>query len=437
MAATTFKIPRQSDREIISALQELGKQAGIPTPEIYIHPYDGANTAYYIPFAEVKKHELLKEILPLNDATFQSIALAGASPQRRNYVTVQRVGTELFDQVQINLDPNQQPRLSDEQGAKLIGLAKKLLKEIRVEGILSGLGSEEVTKYYEAREATLSRLEQMNQQLLYGIHERQQQLDKQFQKKSEDFEAQLGAQRDSQQKLFEEQMATVREREEALKTREAEFETRESKYLRRQHHKDMLKQLTSLSEKFQLTQGTRRLRWPIIIFLALFLVFCGTMTVLNFLQTSKLLDAAGNDLSKISWEHFTLLGLKQLGFAAGFLFGAWYFIKWNDRWLRQHADAEFMFKQMELDVNRASWVVEMASEWAEEKKADLPSHLVDSLTRNLFVYAQRRHDEAETPTDIPSLLLGASSTLKFKAPTGVELEMDRKGLKKIAEADGG
>lgn len=434
MAAPTFKIPRQSDRDVIKALQELGKQAGIPHPELYIYPYDGANSTY-IPFADVKTNELLKEVLPMNDATLMSLALSSASPQRRNYVTVQRVGNELFDQVQINLDPNQQPRLTDQQGAKLIGLSKKLLREIRVEGILSGLGSEEVTKYYEAREATLSRLEDMNQQLLYGIHERQNQLDKQFHKKSEDFDQQLAAQRESQQQLFDEQMGAVREREEALKAREAEFETRESKYLRRQHHKDMLKQLGSLSEKFQLTEGTRRLRWPIIAFLAVFLAFCGTMTVLNFLQTSKILEAAGNDLSKISWPHLTLLGLKQLGFAAAFLFGGWYFIKWNDRWLRQHADAEFMFKQMELDVNRASWVVEMASEWAEEKKVELPSHLIDMLARNLFTYSGEQHEETEAPTDLASLLVGAASTIKVKAPTGAEIELDRKGIKKVLKEE--
>lgn len=435
MAANTFKIPRQSDRHIIEALHELGKQAGVPATEIYIHPYDGAN-ASYVPFGEIKKNDLLKAILPLNDSTFQQIALSSSSPQRRNWVTVTRVGNELFDQVQLDLNPNAQPRLTEEQGSKLIGLAKKLLKEVRVEGLLSGLGGEEVSKYYEAREATLSRLEETSRELLYGIHERQRQLDKEFQKKTEAFEQQLASERDAQQRLFDEQMSSVREREEKLKALEAEFETRASKYLRRQLHKDMLKQLTSLSEKFQLTSGTRRLRLPIIAFLGLFLAFCGMMTYLNFTQTSKILEAAGNDLSKISWPHLTLLGLKQLGFAAAFIFGGWYFIKWNDRWLRQHADAEFMFKQMELDVNRASWVVEMASEWAEEKKADLPSHLVDSLTRNLFVYSQGSHNEAETPTDIPSLLLGASSTLKFKAPTGVELEMDRKGVKKIAEADG-
>jgi len=295
---------------------------------------------------------------------------------------------------------------------------------------LGGFASEEMTKYYEAREATLSRLETMNRELLYGIHERQRQLDEQFQKKSQASEAALAEERTALQKVFDEKAEMLRQKEEALQQRESEFETRESKYLRRQHHKDMLAQLAALSKKFELTTGTRRLRWPIIGFLIVFLVFCGTMTILNFVQTSKIIDAAGNDLSKISWGHLTLLGAKQLGFAAAFLFGAWYFIKWNDRWLRQHADAEFVFKQMEVDVNRASWVVEMASEWLEEKKTELPSHLVDTLARNLFRYSHHRDEDAETPTDIASFVLGAASTIKMKTPSGAEVELDRKGIRK-------
>ena len=225
-------------------------------------------------------------------------------------------------------------------------------------------------------------------------------------------------------------MGLVRQERKALEKSLAEFDTRTSKYLRRQHHKDMLAQLGALSKKFELTPDTRRLRWPIIGFIAIFLAFCGMMTVLNFNQTSDIIKAAGNDLSKISWGHLTLLGFKQLGFGAAFLFGAWYYIKWNDRWLRQHADAEFMFKQMEVDVNRASWVVEMASEWLDEKEAELPQHVVDVLTRNLFRYSERSDGDAETTTDLASLVLGSASSVKLKTPTGAEIELDRKGLSK-------
>ena len=122
------------------------------------------------------------------------------------------------------------------------------------------------------------------------------------------------------------------------------------------------------------------------------------------------------------------MATKQLGFTAAFLLGGWFFIKWNDRWFRQHADAEFMLKQYELDVRRASWVVEMALEWAEEQETELPPGLLDHLARNLFVHPHQAHDEDETPTDLPSLLFGAASRMNLKTPL-VDLEVDRKGLK--------
>ncbi|MCG3149861.1 MAG: hypothetical protein PCFJNLEI_03326 [Verrucomicrobiae bacterium] len=435
MSATIFKIPRQPDRQVIESLQNLAGQAGVPQPELYIAPFEDGGSRY-VAFGALENDAILKEVLPLNDASLTSISLVGHGPQqRRHYVTIKRIGKELFDEVHVQF-PGNEPRLNEAQFSKLQGLAKKILKEVRIEGVLGGFASEEMTKYYEAREATLSRLEGMNRELLYGIHERQRQLDEQFEKKRQDLDSELAKQREEQQKLFDEKMDLVRQEKDALTKREAELDLRASKALRRQHHKDMLKQLGALNEKFQLTENTRKLRRPIIMFLMVFLAFCGAMTVLNFLQASKIIEAAGNDLTKLSWGHLSLLGLKQLGFGAAFLFGAWYFVKWNDRWLRQHADAEFMFKQMEIDVNRASWVVEMASEWLDEKKAELPQHVVDVLTRNLFKYSARSEDHEETPTDIPSLIFGAASSVKLTTPTGAEIQLDRKGVKKTLKEGG-
>ena len=435
MSSTMFKIPRQPDRQVIESLKQLAAEAAIPQPELYYVPFEGGG-GKHVGFGAYEQDEILKEVLPLNDAALVTINLNGHAPQnRRTYVTVRRVGKELFDEVSVNFDGNQ-PRLPEPQFAKMLGLAKKLLKEVRIEGVLGGFASEEMTKYYEAREATLSRLEAMNRELLYGIHQRQQQLEDQFQRKSAQLEAELAKQREEQQRLFDEKMGLVRQEKEVLAKQLSEFDTRQSKYLRRQHHKDMLTQLGALSKKFELTPETRRLRWPIIGFIVVFLAFCGMMTVLNFNQTSDIIKAAGNDLSKLSWGHLTLLGFKQLGFGAAFLFGAWYFVKWNDRWLRQHADAEFMFKQMEVDVNRASWVVEMASEWLDDKKTELPAHVVDVLTRNLFKYTTRSDDHEEPPTDIPSLIFGAASSVKLTTPTGAEIELDRKGVKRTLKEGG-
>lgn len=61
-----------------------------------------------------------------------------------------------------------------------------------------------------------------------------------------------------------------------------------------------------------------------------------------------------------------------------------YYVKWNDRWFREHADGEFAARRYKADILRASWVAELVSELATEKKGELPSELLDAFTRNLF-----------------------------------------------------
>jgi hypothetical protein len=217
MAVTIFKIPRQPDRQVIESLQKLATEAAVPGPQLYFVPFDGAGGTY-LAFGAVENNTVLKEVLPLNDASLMTIGLAGHAPQQnRLYVTVKRIGKELFDEVHVQFEG--QPRLPDAQFAKLVGLAKQILKEVRIEGVLGGFASEEMTKYYEAREATLSRLENMNRELLYGIHERQRQVDEQFQKKSQASEASLAEERAALQKVFEEKADVLRQKEEVIQKR--------------------------------------------------------------------------------------------------------------------------------------------------------------------------------------------------------------------------
>lgn len=53
-----------------------------------------------------------------------------------------------------------------------------------------------------------------------------------------------------------------------------------------------------------------------------------------------------------------------------------------DRWA--HADEEFRLKRLELDIDRASWLVEMLLEWSEEKDGAVRREIVEALARGLF-----------------------------------------------------
>jgi hypothetical protein len=388
MSTTTFKCPRQTDREVISILQQLAEDAKVSAPGLYFVAFQGGG-GHSINFDAVEANPILVEILGLAQASLQSIVLSGYPHPNgpRHLISVNRNSKELFDEVQVHWQAHE-PIMSEPQFARLLGLAKHQLREVKIEGTLAGFANEEINKYYEARDATLTRLETINRELLFGIHERQKQLDAQFDEKVEKLRTEVKGEREALKVEFDGKAAELEGKSEALKKREAEFDTRESKYLRRELRKDMLTRLATLSEKFELTQGTRKLRLPITAFTLVFMAFFATMTVLSFVQTTDIIKVAGQDLTKLNWWQLGFLVLKQLGFAAAFLGGAWFYIKWNDRWFRQHADAEFMFKQLELDINRASWVVEMALEWKDEKGRELPPELLDRLTRN---FSDKQH----------------------------------------------
>jgi len=284
--------------------------------------------------------------------------------------------------------------------------------------------------FLEAQVAGASRLQNVNEELLFGIHERQKKLDDDFQKKGSDLVAKFERKTEELQKQHEEKQKALEEKEANFKQRQEQFETRESKYLRRQLSKDMLKILDNFKTKFELTESTRALRRPIHAFLVFLIFVFGGLMVLGFYQTYELLK--GLDPAKVNWVAVGFVSLKQAGFTAAFIAAAWFYVKWNDKWFRQHADSEFMFKRLELDITRANWVVEMAMEWKAEKGTEIPTELLDRLTRNLFKEDHGGKD-GEAPPTIADAILGSAAALKVKAG-GTEIDFDRKGLQKALKS---
>ena len=112
-----------------------------------------------------------------------------------------------------------------------------------------------------------------------------------------------------------------------------------------------------------------------------------------------------------------------------------YYIRWSNLWFTQHATEEFRLKRLNLDIDRASWVVEMALEWKDEKGTEIPHELVERLSRNLFT---EEHGETKGPRhpseDLASALLGASTSLSMKIPGVGDATLDRKGIKNFQKA---
>ena len=175
------------------------------------------------------------------------------------------------------------------------------------------------------------------------------------------------------------------------------------------------------SQKFTLTAATQRKRLPVHVLFVLLLLATGGLMARSLLFPST--AAPGIML----WIEVARLPLGILGFTLTAVF----YIRWNDRWFRQHADQEFRLQQLALDVDRAGYATEMLLEWQEEKRAELPAVLVDRLTAGLVTdqttIARARHP-AE---DVTGALLKASSGVRIDLPGIGEVTLTGRQIRKL------
>jgi hypothetical protein len=127
---------------------------------------------------------------------------------------------------------------------------------------------------------------------------------------------------------------------------------------------------------------------------------------------------------------YLLVG-RQVFFSALFGITSGFFIKWLNHWFTSHTDEEFRLKRLELDIDRASWVVEMALEWKAEKGTEIPQFLIDRLSRNLFGDDQGDGAVSTPAESLAAAMLRSASGAKVKLGDAVELSFDPKGVKKL------
>jgi hypothetical protein len=61
---------------------------------------------------------------------------------------------------------------------------------------------------------------------------------------------------------------------------------------------------------------------------------------------------------------------------------------------------------MELDIERASWLVELALEWNNETKNPIPTELLEKLSSSLFTYEDGQPSDMNPLESLRTGLLG-------------------------------
>jgi hypothetical protein len=321
-----------------------------------------------------------------------------------------------FDVVTVNRPNQQQDPL---RFAKLMAaIQKHLHKTTSLMGVADLLGPS-AKEHFQAREIALARLEKMGSDMLLEMEQARKRREQEFGEKEK------GLKETNRQRERELDAAIAKQKQELdarsteLDALRKELDDRAAKHARRQHYKDIKEKFKSWSETFQVTPGTNLLRRSVYWFTCVLLVLFGGVAGWFLFQSVVAQDNV----------HLVSALVKQITFTALFVSTAYFFIRWNNQWFRRHANEEFRLKRMELDIDRASWFVEMAFEWKDEKGEEIPEALIDRLTQGLF--SEPGSDHAVEPAESLAHALMGAARFKVKLPGDIEVEYDRKGVEKI------
>jgi ABC-type multidrug transport system fused ATPase/permease subunit len=407
MNPNTFKIVPGSDKEYVDAFEKMRAEGAFAFEKATLGEFSD------LPAADFQKNQGLQEVLAQGMRVFPNLAFHFPG-QFSVRITRSTKAETLFDEVSVN-----RPDRADQVTfAKLVATVQKHLGQSSLLNIGNLLGPA-ATQHFEAREIALARLEKMSATLLEEMEVARKRREQEYEAKEKALEARIeqkGRELDEAAKAKQEEQDRRAAELEALRK---ELDDRAAKHARRQHYKDIKEKFRSWSETFQVTAGTKSLRrsvfWFTLLLMALFGGLAGWFLFQTFaVQDSTLMVAAI---------------VKQVAFTVLFVSTAYFFIRWNNQWFQRHANEEFRLKRMELDIDRASWFVEMAFEWKEEKGEEIPLELIDRLTQGLF--GDERGDHPVEPADsLAQALLGAAR-FKVKLADGTEAEYDRKGIEKL------
>lgn len=419
MADQRIKIPRAGDNALIDCYRELARLTG--TNKINVATL-GFNTIGDVDLS-APLPEAVDFLLEKNSAIIETISMSHSGLTIRfyrggNYQPSEKSG--IFDE--IVLACGSQHTLASETTIELITTINQKLRAFDPKRSSTG-GIDERAQFDAIHISNIERLEALNETLIKNTHDYRIQLDREFGDKKD----KLVEAMEEDGKLLEDEYAV---REEALKVEAEELDKKRKElddnsntHARRAIRRDILKEIKSRQTKFSLTDGTNELRKPIAIaMLGLIVIF----VVLGAVSAKEFYDVLqGDDLSKI-----LIAGIKQSIYSVGAIGSVIFMIRWMNRWFELHSRSEFELKHFELDMERASWLVETSLEWKDAKGTAIPPELLDSLSNNLFSQGKEKVDPLLHPADqLASALMGSASSVKLKAGDS-SIEIDPKKLTK-------
>lgn len=441
-----LKIPQFSDRFHIEVLTELKEKFGFSA--FSAQAETGIQIDEFPDQTENGLSERWVMLVQLNGSMLRSYSYRKAALVLSFY----RGGREqpksaIFDELTLNYNPNT-VGIPDAERLSIASFVNERFKVFDPERAAGGSNSPE-SKHMEAiHQSTLSRLEQVAEQVIVQTSDANARLQEQYLEKQEELKKEHERSKSELLQQHADRMASLVAKEQELKERQATIDDSDNTHARRETRNRMLKDVKERILDFGVSKRTERKRFEVMAgFLMLFVVL-GLLLAWSVAEASSLHDLRAQALKAVlaapagkptiateSTDKFDLylVWARISVLTVGLVLSLLYYIRWQNRWADQHATAEFQLQQFYIDVNRANWVVESGLEWHKETGATIPDGIMESLTKNLFRYADELPPALHPADELASALLGSASKLKLKAGNS-ELEFDKPGKIKEKEA---
>lgn len=452
-----FKIWKASDRELVRNVAKFISESPVAAQRAQINYIGGGPSTVIKPTKKpLDPNEFAAEV---GNSIIHSISIAF----ERAELAINRLDSPTYDDVAVTLTtlnavsqqrtPQGQvnqatpaAKVAPDAVRKMLALAKVLFVGADT---TTPIGPPDMTEYYAKRESEIARLQAFIQDSIRALHEqslqvqreletqytsRRDTLDKQAEEESRKREEAYNRRFEELQKDFAEKEAKVAEHEKAILAREKEIDDADNRIARRAIRQDLKKAIANHSKGFSLTSTTKNMRRIVHAFSILLLLAFASGSIAVGIELTSLVTSD----APLNVAVFVASALRQIFFAGAFTATAVFYLRWNNVWFQQHAEEEFRLKQLELDFDRASWVVEMALEWKDEGGADLPPELLSRLTTGLFSRPSENGQNLHPADEIASALLGSAAELEINLPNGVgRARLDRKGVRELQKPLGG
>lgn len=299
----------------------------------------------------------------------------------------------------------------------------------------AGTYAENLKELEAMHHSTLTRLSQVNEEMIGKSAEFRSQLEISFFEKQTELTAQNQRDRIALAEEYAEKVAALATREADVQDTLSKIDNRNNTHARRHIRESMLNDVKTRIENFGVSQNTEKKRkailWvlSVLIFILTFMVLWHFSELHLLNQKKAFIEASSEAAAKapITWDIYYLWF--RLSVLSALLIGTVIFlVRWMAGWAGRHADTEFYLQQFYLDINRANWLIESCLEWKKETSSEIPDLLLDSITKGLFDNGSPSSREKVRPADeLASALFGSASKIKLKSGEN-EIEVDPKKL---------